>query len=189
MKNRLLILTLIASFSGLSSKSFASSPRDDVAAQAAEQAVGLFASARGVDPNKPSMSFIGFSSVKKAGGADVQVVSQLDGSEAWIDLYDCTGGTCVSKPGLPRCFYVPDSRLFSIADIAEAVRWSQDVLSRYHGDNLEFKKLKFWQTGPSVFARVVFAAPAGADQEALFQCQKTDDGLSCGKASAVENEP
>lgn len=157
----------------------------ELLADAAEGAVKDFVVARGIDSSKPSQRFVGFvagPSAEKPGTVRVEIVHRFTEDDVWIDPYECSAEGCIVQTGRPRCFYVADSRLFSVADFAAAMR-----LTTERAGPIAVRKIKSWQTGETLYARFSRAGAGGPDL--IYECGKVGGDVRCVEAESARNEP
>jgi hypothetical protein len=160
------------------------------------QSVIMYANTYGLDLNKPTPHFVGFSSVKSTMQIDVEVFHADSPLDILVNQYACTsdsisisGTNCNLISQYPRCFYYADTGQFSISDYGIVLGQGIHALSHDGVKGDAITAIKIWQSGHQVFSKISFEK-SGANATKIFSCNDTVTGLSCSEADRqIPNEP
>lgn len=147
------------------------------------QSVTMYAKTFGLEFDKPTKHFVGFSSTKNDLGFDVEVFHADDFIDILVNQYGCTsnsmsGAECGLVSQYPRCFYYADAGRFSISDFGIAIGHGIHALLDEGVESDAITTLKVWQNGRQVISKFSYEK-AGTGITKTYACDESDSVLIC----------
>ncbi len=187
LKSTLLLLCLL-----IATKAYSSSGQNRHLDLATKESLRQYVKESGIEVDKPTFHFLGYSSSRSSVHIDVQIFHASSPIDISINQLECRfnlnpEAECELVSVEPRCYYFAETGAYSVSDFATAREKIESAL-KLTEDEGSIQALKMWQSGQYILSRILFSR-RGVSVAHEFACTKSPN-LNCLKVSGeLPNEP